>query len=287
MATAGERYTIISADCHAGGSHAMYREYLDPQYVDDFDAWRNQYKNPFRDLQDGGRVRNWDDERRNGDEERDGIVAEVVFPNTVPPFFPSFVLFARPPKPEEYEHRLAGVRAHNRWLADWCARFPERRAGIGQIFLNDVDDAIEDVKWIKEHGLRGGVLLPNLAPDVKWVKPLYDPQYDRLWEVIEDLELPLNAHGGTGSPNYGKYTVSPLLMISEVGFYSQRPLVQFILSGIFERFPKLKFVITETGSSWVPPLLEQLDAVIANVRKGEIGELKYRAEDAIARSATE
>ena len=29
--------------------------------------------------------------------------------------------------------------------------------------------------WIKEHGLRGGVLLPNIPPDVKWVKPLYDP----------------------------------------------------------------------------------------------------------------
>ena len=85
----------------------------------------------------------------------------------MPPFFPSFVLFARPPKPEDYEHRLAGIHAHNRWLVDFCARFPERRAGIGQIFLNDIDDAIEDAKWIKEHGLRGGVLLPNIPPDVE------------------------------------------------------------------------------------------------------------------------
>ena len=77
---------------------------------------------------------------------------------TVPPFFPSFVLFARPPKPDEYEHRLSGIRAHNRWLVDFCERYPERRAGIGQIFLNDIDDAIEDVHWIKEHGLRGGVV---------------------------------------------------------------------------------------------------------------------------------
>ncbi len=74
------RYTIISADCHAGGSHAQYREYLDPRYRDDFDAWRGKYKNPFRDLQDGGRVRNWDDERRNGDLEADGIVGEVDLP---------------------------------------------------------------------------------------------------------------------------------------------------------------------------------------------------------------
>ena len=157
-----DHYTIISADCHAGGSHAMYREYLDPAYLDDFDAWRNKYKNPFRDLRDTDRrVRNWDDERRQRDQEADGIVGEVVFPNTVPPFFPSFVLFARPPEPDEYEHRLAGIRAHNRWLVDLCDGYPERRAGIGQIFLNDVDDAIDDVHWIKEHGLRGGILLPE------------------------------------------------------------------------------------------------------------------------------
>ena len=95
--SATDRYTIISADCHAGANHETYRQYLDPAYLEDFDAWRNKYKNPFRDLQDGGRVRNWDNERRISDLERDGIVGEVVFPNTVPPFFPSFVLFARPP----------------------------------------------------------------------------------------------------------------------------------------------------------------------------------------------
>ena len=49
---ATERLTIISADCHAGGSHRQYREYLDPAYLEDFDAWREKYKNPFRDLGD-------------------------------------------------------------------------------------------------------------------------------------------------------------------------------------------------------------------------------------------
>ena len=120
-----DHYTIISADCHAGGSHAMYREYLDPAYLEDFDAWRGQYKNPYRDLRDTDlRIRNWDDERRQSDQEADGVVGEVVFPNTVPPFFPSFVLFARPPMPDEYEHRLAGIRAHNRWLVDFSRPTP-------------------------------------------------------------------------------------------------------------------------------------------------------------------
>ncbi|HEV2370113.1 MAG TPA: amidohydrolase family protein [Acidimicrobiales bacterium] len=281
-------YTIITADSHAGGSHAAYREYLDPQYHEDFDAWRGRYRNPFKDLGDQRRLRNWDNEMRNGQQEADGIVGEVIFPNTVPPFFPSFVLFAAPPKPEDYEHRLAGIRAHNRWLVDFCAEYPEKRAGIGQIFLNDIDDAIEDVRFIKEHNLRGGLLLPNVPPDVKWVKPVYDPEYDRLWEVIQDLEVPINVHGGTGAPDYGNYPFSMLFYINEVGFYSQRPLVQFVLGGVFERFPRIKFVITETGCSWVPPLLKRLDQTIDQIRRtGQTGEIRYGDEHKLNHLASE
>ena len=55
-----DHYTIITADTHAGGSHAQYREYLDPKYREDFDAWRGKYRNPFKDLKDDRRERNWD-----------------------------------------------------------------------------------------------------------------------------------------------------------------------------------------------------------------------------------
>jgi predicted TIM-barrel fold metal-dependent hydrolase len=286
--SANGHFTILTADSHAGGSHAAYREYLEPKFLDDFDAWRARYKNPFKDLGDNRRLRNWDNEMRNSQQEADGVIGEVIFPNTIPPFFPSFVLFAPPPRPEDYQHRLAGVRAHNRWLVDFCAESPDRRAGIGQIFLNDVDDAIKDVHWINEHGLRGGILLPNVPPDVKWVSPLYDPAYDRLWEVIQDLEMPLNVHGGTGAPDYGDYPFAMLLYINEVGFYSQRPLVHFILGGVFERFPRLKFVITETGCSWVPPLLRSLDATIDRIRKtGQTGEIRYGDEHKLDRLASE
>jgi len=281
---ATDRFTVISADCHAGAGHAAYREYLEERFLDDFDAWRERYRNPYKDLAPGDdrRLRNWDDDMRNSQEEADGVVAEVVYPNTVPPFFPSFVLFAQPPRPEDYEHRLAGIRAHNRWLKDWCNRFPERRAGVGQIFLNDVDDAIADAIWIKENGLRGGVLLPNVAPDVTWVKPLYDPVYDPLWEVLEDLEIPVNAHGGTGSPDYGNYPTAMLLYIVETVFYSQRPLVQLTLSGVFDRFPRLKFVMAEAGCSWVPDLLAHLDTMMKAIRGGgSVGEIRYTDEERV------
>jgi predicted TIM-barrel fold metal-dependent hydrolase len=287
MAT-DDHYTIISADCHAGANHETYRSYLEARYLDDFDAWRDKYKNPFRDLQDGGRVRNWDNERRVGDLHADGQVGEVVFPNTVPPFFPSFVLFARPPRPDQYEHRLAGIRAHNRWLADWCAEYPDERAGIGQIFLDDADDAIADLHFIKEHGLRGGVLISAIPPDVDYVKPLYDPAHDPIWRTCEELEIPVHSHGGTGLPDYGKYPVANLLYVMEALFYSQRPFVQLVLSGVFERFPRMTFVMTELGCAWVPPLLKHMDSTIDRIRKtGRTGELAYGDEHKLPRLASE
>src|SRR6478672_6859227 len=79
-----DRYTIISSDTHAGGSHSQYREFHDPKFLDDFDAWRGEYKNPFSDLGDTRRYRNWDDDMRNSQQDADGVAGEVIFPNTVP-----------------------------------------------------------------------------------------------------------------------------------------------------------------------------------------------------------
>lgn len=288
MTGTDEHYTVISADTHAGGSHAMYREYLEERYLDDFDAWRDKYRNPFSDLGDERRLRNWDDGMRTRQQDADGIAGEVVFPNTVPPFFPSFVLFARPPKADEYEHRLAGIRAHNRWLVDFCAQSPERRKGIGQIFINDIDDAIDDVRWIRDHGLTGGVLLPNVPPDVDWVRQLNHPDYDRLWAVCEELDVPINVHGGTGTPAYEHVPSSALMMIAEVPYFSRRPLIYMLLSGAFERFPGLRFVLTEQGCAWLPELVRYLDGHLESVRKtGSIGELRFKPEHVLPRNASD
>ncbi|MEZ5383624.1 MAG: amidohydrolase family protein, partial [Microthrixaceae bacterium] len=75
---------------------------------------------------------------------------------------------------------------------------------------------------------------------------------------------------------------------NEVVFYTERPLVQMILSGVFERFPRLRMVITEAGCAWVPPLLERLDGLIRGVRDaGAIGEIRYGKDQVLSRDATE
>jgi predicted TIM-barrel fold metal-dependent hydrolase len=282
-----DRYTIISADCHAGGNHAQYREYLTAELQEEFDAWRGGYKNPFRDLQDDGRSRNWDDDRRWGDLEADGVVAEIIFPNTVPPFFPTGIVIARPPKPDEYRLRWAGIQAHNRWMADFCALHPERRAGIAQIFLNDVDDAVAEIKWAKEAGLRGGVLIPNIPPDFTDVPPLYDPVYDPIWRTCEELGIPVNSHSGTGLPDYGKYPAAQAIWVMETPFFAHRPLWFMLMSGVFERFPGLRFVMTESGAAWVPETLQRLDGLWMATKAGRTGEIGFDPSTALPNKPSE
>ena len=103
------------------------------------------------DLRAATAYRNWDSAARQRELEDDGVVAEVLFPNTIPPFFPSSNLLLRPPTKDEYALRWAGLRAHNRWMVDFCHDTPGRRAGIAQILLNDIDDAVAEVEWAAEH----------------------------------------------------------------------------------------------------------------------------------------
>jgi predicted TIM-barrel fold metal-dependent hydrolase len=281
-----DRYTVISADCHAGGSMDTYREYLEARYADDFEAWRGAYRNPFRDLQGDGRSRNWDNERRWADLEADGQVAEVVFPNTVPPFFPTGALVARPPSAADLELRWAGLRAHNRWLADWCAEHPTRRAGIAQVFMNDVDAAIAELRWAAERGLRGGILVPTV-PDDTDIKPLFSTVYDPLWRACVETGTIVNVHGGSGHPDYGNEPGASFMWLVETGWFAHRPFHQMVMGGVFERFPELRLVLTEQGCSWLSPMLRMLDAFHAQAANGRVGELKFAAEERLPMKPSE
>ena len=253
-----DRYTIVSADCHAGGDIDDYRPYLPSRLHEDFDDWKQAYINPFTDLQDSKRVRNWDTGVRQRDLEADGQVAEVVFPNTVPPFFPSSLLVARPPTTSaEFEARWMGLPAHNRWLVDWCGELPGRRAGLAQVFPNNIEAAVGEVEWAAENGLKG-VLVPAVPPD-SVVPPLWSDYYDPLWAACQDTGLSVNQHGGAGLPDIEQSPNRNFLMLMEVPFFANRSLWHLILSGVFERFGELRFVMTEQRVGWVPATLAKMD----------------------------
>jgi predicted TIM-barrel fold metal-dependent hydrolase len=255
-----ENYVVISADCHGGAEVAAYRPYLESRYHDDFDRWMETFVNPFDDNVGEGASRNWDSDRRLREMEADGVVAEVIFPNTVPPFFPKSSLVLQPPGATagDLERRWAGLQAHNRWLADFCSGAPGRRAGIAQIMLHDVDAAVAEIHWAAEHGLTGGVLLPG-APPGSGVPPLYAPDYEPIWAACEEVGLPINHHSGSAAPDYGDYPASSAMFLLEVTWWAHRTLWHLIFSGVMERHPDLQFVFTEQGTAWLPEELLRLD----------------------------
>jgi len=281
MAVSEQPFVVITADTHAGASIDAYREYLDPAFRPAFDEWRGSYRNPAEKHVGGKKTKNWDSAERRADLESDGVVGEVIFPNTVPPFYAKAFHVAPPPTPAQYERFRAGTRAHNRWLADFCAEESERRAGIALIHLNDVDDALEDVAWIAEHSLRGGLLLPLPSPSDVHLKPLNHPDYDRLWAAIQDHDLVMNQHSGQGSPAYCEGQGSKALWAMEMSFFVQRGCTHLVMGGVFERFPRLRYILTESGCAWAPKVMRQMDGMYLAWKAGAIGEIDTSRDPAL------
>jgi predicted TIM-barrel fold metal-dependent hydrolase len=268
---AADHYIVISSDCHAGADLDTYRTYLSGGLRDEFDAWRSSFTTTWDDLRATDTPeyrRNFDSAVRQPHLEGDGIVGEVLYPNTVPPF--AAWLGPRggdqdPADARDLELRWAGLRAHNRWLADFCAELPGRRAGVAQIRLEDVDRAVEEIRWVSEQGLFGGILIPNPAPDSA-VAQLHSPAYEPIWAECAARGLPVHTHGGAGAPDYGDFPASSTMMFLEFGWYAFRPLVRLTMSGVLERHPDLAFVMAEAG--WMPEILRQLDFMTRLIRRG-------------------
>src|SRR5581483_7637353 len=262
MLKPSDHYVVISADGHAGAPVRLYKDYLEKRWHEEFEAWAASFVDPWADLEDNDikpgvassdSTFSWDSPKRQSALESQGIVGEVLFPNTAPPFFPGGVLTVGVPQTRaDYERRWAGLQAHNRWLVDFCAEAPGRRAGVGQVFLNDIDDAVAEVRWMHEAGLTGGILLPG--DSVAGLVPLYYPAYDPLWAVCAELGMPVHRHanlpGDPDTPATGH--AGPVVGLIESNFFAQRGLAHLIFAGVFERYAGLTFVVTESGAAWVP-----------------------------------
>ena len=255
-----DRYIVISADCHGGGNIDDYRPYLDAKWRDEFEEWAANFEMPYEDLKGDNGARNWDSTRRRRDLEADGQVGEIIFPNTVPPFFPKVSLTTQPPAitAADMQRRWAGLQAHNRWLVDFCADAPGRRAGIVQITLHDIEASVAEIRWAHDAGLRGGVLLPGTPPGLG-LPQLFDPCYDPLWQVCEELEMPVNHHTGSASPSMGPTDVDAVIFLLEVSWFAHRALTHLIVGGALERYPNMQLVFTEQGTAWVPEEIAKLD----------------------------
>lgn len=272
-----DRYTMISQDCHAGAPWYVYRKYMDPAFREDYDRWLSKWLDgvtrvgqaeiekemPFQfATMSAGRQReyleameksmghlgNWDPGVRARELDREGIAGEVVFcdgsQKNYPPFGMGFVLRHVHEK-APYEHRLAGCKAHNRWLAEFCQTNKGRHAGIALVTMDHPDDTVEEIRWARKNGLFGGIMLPALGLLENGHENLWHhPRYEPIWQACAEYDMPVNTHQTATGIQYGG---SPQIPIIENQFVAFRPFWLLLWSGVFERYPNLKFCPTESG----------------------------------------
>jgi len=267
------RQLVITADSHAGPPREQYREYLDPEYREEYDALvahqtagadakehqaaqhEEEFGGDLFSVEFGGRRGAWDHDLRIQELEALGIVADVVFPdgqNENPVPFHHTGGFSP-------EHEMAGAAAHNRWLAEFCALAPERHAGVAMVPLHDIDWAVREIRAARDAGLRGGIFVSPWTGDA--LPFFHHPRYEPVWATCAELDLPLNFHSAPEHPDYGDHPGSIPIFATEVAWFSHRPLWFLLWSGVFERYPNLKMALVEQSASWVPYTLGYLDSL--------------------------
>lgn len=90
--------------------------------------------------------------------------------------------------------------------------------------------------------------------------PLYAPEYEPIWAVCEDLDTPINNHAGQAAPDFGQYEASTAVFVIELTWFSHRVFWHMLFGKAFAHHPRLKLVLTEQASGWVPGVLAMLDS---------------------------
>lgn len=274
--SAVDRYLVISSDTHAGPPTERYRDYLDPRYRRAFDddlaanremvAARRQMTNAGdfeeqweAETGDGGRRASWDPAARNAELDREGVAAEVIFPD-------ADVLGGGASAPFgaglgssgdlDGELVMAGAQAHNRWLAELCAESPERRCGVATVpVLHDIEGAVAELERVAADGFRA-VMIPTLWGS----RPAYnDPCYEPVWAACADLGLVVHVHSGGASRDITSAPGLIAIYATEAWWWAARPLWVLLWSGAFDRHPDLRFALTEDGAWWLPGIVARMD----------------------------
>jgi predicted TIM-barrel fold metal-dependent hydrolase len=187
----------------------------------------------------------WDPALRLRDQERDGVVAEVIYPSLALQLF----------RVRDPELQTETFRAYNDWVSEYCAALPGRVAGAGLVPLHDVRIGIGELERIRRLGLQGGLIWSS-APDER---PYQDPVYEPFWSAAEAAGVLLCFHIGTNAVPLGGTSGLMPIVYMQSHLAVQKSIAQMIFGAVFERHPALRVVSVENDVGWIPHFLERLD----------------------------
>jgi predicted TIM-barrel fold metal-dependent hydrolase len=194
----------------------------------------------------------WDVKTRLEDMDRAQVDVSVLYPTHVSSYCAL--------RDSGFENAL--YRAYHRWVAGFCAQAPARLKWTLVANMRDVASGVAEIKyWAERDQNLVGVYISPQAPDGKL---LDNPDLHPLYQIAQDLDLPLLAHGGTARPPYAPGTFDldgAWYLLHSFGnpWAGMAALGALIGGGIFEIFPLLRIAIIETGGGWLPLALDRLD----------------------------
>lgn len=273
-------YRLIDADCHTLEPPHIWSTWLPkklqdraPKLVKDSeggDAWQFQpgtdpmfiglVATPgmrFEDMKWKGytydtiRKGCYDGKARLADMDFDGVDAEFIYPSQRTMYF--FM------GNEDREFHRAGVQAYNDYMAkEFCAADPERLFFLAQMPNLGVDEMIAEMKRCRTMGARGVIIStwPTGNDDLA-------PADDEFFAAAQDMGMPVSIHINIQRKRNPKLRLEGPAAIGTMalaGMLAFPPILcELIMSGLFDRFPRLQMVGVETEVGWVPAVLEQLD----------------------------
>jgi predicted TIM-barrel fold metal-dependent hydrolase len=203
----------------------------------------------------------YDPVQRVEDMDLDGVHAALCFPS-----FPGFAgnVFARAP---DKDLALHCVRAYNDFHIDeWCAAAPDRFIPLGIVPAWDAKLAAAEVERMAGKGFRA-VSFPD-SPVPLGLPSFHTDFWEPFWDACEAADMPVGLHFGSGGfvPGFsflgehaGQDNAPFAVAIAVFATNSWWSTADLLFSGVLQRHPRLRFMLSEGGVGWIPYLLERTD----------------------------
>jgi uncharacterized protein len=191
-----------------------------------------------------------------------GIWAQVLFPNSIGLGGQGLSQAVKDP----VLRRLC-IEIYNDAMAELQAESGNRLLPMPVLPAWDVDESVREAERVAALGARGVNLTSD--PQDMGSPDLANRAWDPLWDVCDDLKLPVHFHIGaslTAMNFYGNYFwpsqheyLKPAIGGTLLFINNARVVVNVTLCGMLDRHPGLKLVSVESGIGWVPFILEAMD----------------------------
>ena len=175
--------------------------------------------------------------------QEDGVWGSVIYTTAGLQFF----------RVADIELMSATFRAYNDWLADFCSASPGRLKGVALINVQDVEGAIREMTRVRKLGMAGVMITVAPPNETSYDHPMYEP----FWAAVQDLAMPISLHVATNSRP--PHIASRPSLLTSADYWVRVALGDMILSGVFERYPKIRVCSSEHELAWAPHFIERLD----------------------------